>query len=50
MLGELLAQEIEEHTSLQVRREFSLGSTFLCHEAVRQGRVDGYVEYTGTAW
>ena len=50
LLGELLAQEIEEHTSLQVRREFSLGSTFLCHEAVRQGRVDGYVEYTGTAW
>ena len=50
LLGELLAQEIEEHTSLQVRREFSLGSTFLCQEAVRQGRVDGYVEYTGTAW
>jgi osmoprotectant transport system permease protein len=50
LLGELLAQEIEEHTLLQVRREFSLGSTFLCHEAVRQGRVDGYVEYTGTAW
>ncbi|MCP9778723.1 MULTISPECIES: glycine betaine ABC transporter substrate-binding protein [unclassified Cyanobium] len=50
LLGELLAQEIEELTSLQVRREFSLGSTFLCHEAVRQGRVDGYVEYTGTAW
>ena len=50
LLGELLAQEIEEQTSLQVRREFSLGSTFLCHEAVRQGRVDGYVEYTGTAW
>ena len=50
LLGELLAQEIEEHTSLQVKREFSLGSTFLCHEAVRQGRVDGYVEYTGTAW
>ena len=41
LLGELLAQEIEEQTSLQVRREFSLGSTFLCHEAVRQGRVDG---------
>jgi glycine betaine/choline ABC-type transport system substrate-binding protein len=35
---------------LQVRREFSLGSTFLCHGAVRQGRIDGYVEYTGTAW
>jgi osmoprotectant transport system permease protein len=50
LLGELLAQEIEAHTALQVRREFSLGSTFLCHGAVRQGRIDGYVEYTGTAW
>jgi osmoprotectant transport system permease protein len=50
LLGELLAQEIEAHTTLQVKREFSLGSTFLCHEAVRQGRIDGYVEYTGTAW
>ena len=50
LLGELLAQEIEARTALHVKREFSLGSTFLCHEAVRQGRVDGYVEYTGTAW
>lgn len=50
LLGELLAQEIEAHTALQVKREFSLGSTFLCHEAVRQGKIDGYVEYTGTAW
>jgi osmoprotectant transport system permease protein len=50
LLGELVAQEIEAHTALQVKREFSLGSTFLCHEAVRQGRIDGYVEYTGTAW
>jgi osmoprotectant transport system permease protein len=33
-----------------VKREFSLGSTFLVHEALRRGRIDGYVEYTGTAW
>ncbi|MEB3305780.1 MAG: glycine betaine ABC transporter substrate-binding protein [Cyanobacteriota bacterium] len=50
ILGELLAQEIEARTPLHVRREFSLGSTALVHEAVRQGRIDGYVEYTGTAW
>lgn len=50
ILGELLAQEIEANTPLRVRREFSLGSTFLVHEALRQGRLDGYVEYTGTAW
>ncbi|MEB3168374.1 MAG: glycine betaine ABC transporter substrate-binding protein [Synechococcaceae cyanobacterium] len=50
LLGELLAQEIEARTPLRVRREFSLGSTFLLHQALRQGRLDGYVEYTGTAW
>ena len=50
ILGELLAQEIEARTPLRVKREFSLGSTFLLHEAVRQGRIDVYVEYTGTAW
>lgn len=41
ILGELLAQEIEARTPLRVKREFSLGSTFLLHEAVRQGRIDG---------
>jgi len=50
ILGELLAQEIEAKTPLRVKREFSLGSTFLVHEALRRGRIDGYVEYTGTAW
>jgi osmoprotectant transport system permease protein len=50
LLGELLAQEIESRTALRVKREFSLGSTFLIHEAVRRGRIDGYVEYSGTAW
>jgi osmoprotectant transport system permease protein len=50
ILGEWLAQEIEAHTDLRVRREFSLGSTSLLQQALRSGRLDGYVEYTGTAW
>ena len=50
ILGELLAQEIEADTPLRVRREFSLGSTALLHQALRSGGLDGYVEYTGTAW
>jgi osmoprotectant transport system permease protein len=50
ILGELLAQQIEADTSLTVQRDFGLGGTFLCHEAVRSGRIDGYVEYSGTAW
>jgi osmoprotectant transport system permease protein len=50
ILGELLAQQIEAETPLKVKRDFGLGGTGLIHEAVRSGRIDGYVEYTGTAW
>ncbi|MCT0231013.1 ABC transporter permease subunit [Synechococcus sp. CS-1324] len=50
LLGELLAQQIERHSALRVKRQFSLGGTAICQEAVRSGRIDGYVEYTGTAW
>jgi osmoprotectant transport system permease protein len=50
ILGEMLAQQIERHTPLKVKRQFDLGGTFVLHEAVRRGQVDGYVEYTGTAW
>jgi osmoprotectant transport system permease protein len=50
ILGELLAQRIENNTPLKVKRQFDLGGTFVLHEAVRRGQVDGYVEYTGTAW
>ncbi|CAK6689125.1 glycine betaine ABC transporter substrate-binding protein [Synechococcus sp. CBW1107] len=50
ILGELLAQQIERHSSLQVERQFSLGGTAICQEAVRSGRIAAYVEYSGTAW
>ncbi len=50
ILGELLAQQIEAATPLTVKRDFGLGGTGLIHAAVRSGRIDGYVEYTGTAW
>jgi osmoprotectant transport system permease protein len=50
LLGELLAQQIERHSTLQVDRQFSLGGTAICQEAVRSGRIAAYVEYTGTAW
>ena len=49
ILGELLAQQIENNTPLKVDRRFSLGGTFICHEAVKAGKIDGYVEYTGTS-
>ncbi|WP_016953062.1 glycine betaine ABC transporter substrate-binding protein [Anabaena sp. PCC 7108] len=50
ILGELLAQQIENHTKLKVDRRFNLGGTFIAHEAVKAGKIAGYVEYTGTAF
>ena len=49
LLGELLAQQIEHRTDLRVERRLNLGGTFLCHQALRSGKIDLYPEYTGTA-
>jgi osmoprotectant transport system substrate-binding protein len=49
ILGELMAQQIEAHTSLKVERRFYLAGTYICHQAVLAGRIDAYPEYTGTA-
>jgi osmoprotectant transport system substrate-binding protein len=49
VLGELLAQEIEAMTGEPVDRRFYLAGSYLCQQALVSGRIDGYVEYTGTA-
>jgi osmoprotectant transport system substrate-binding protein len=49
VLGELLAQEIEAVTGEPVDRRFYLAGSYLCQQALVSGRIDGYVEYTGTA-
>jgi osmoprotectant transport system substrate-binding protein len=49
MLGELLAQEIEARTHLNVERRFYLAGTYICQQAILSGRIDIYPEYTGTA-
>src|SRR4051812_1075638 len=49
VLGELLAQEIEVVTSQRVERRFYLAGSYLCQQALVSGRIDAYVEYTGTA-
>lgn len=49
VLGELLAQEIEATTGERVDRRFYLAGSYICHQALVSGRIDGYVEYTGTA-
>ncbi|HEU5339791.1 glycine betaine ABC transporter substrate-binding protein [Edaphobacter sp.] len=49
VLGELLAQEIEATTGERVDRRFYLAGSYMCNQALVSGRIDGYVEYTGTA-
>ena len=49
VLGELLAQEIEATGGGVVERRFWLAGSYLCQQALVSGRIDGYVEYTGTA-
>jgi len=48
-LGELLAQEIEAKAHLKVERRFYLAGSYICQQALVAGRIDAYVEYTGTA-
>lgn len=49
VLAEVLAQQIESLTSLQVERRFYLQGTLICQQAILSGRLDMYPEYTGTA-
>jgi osmoprotectant transport system substrate-binding protein len=49
VLGELLAQEIEANSSVTVERRFYLAGSYICQQAMVAGRIDGYVDYTGTA-
>jgi len=49
VLGELFAQEIEAAGGGKVERRFWLAGSYLCQQALVSGRIDGYVEYTGTA-
>ncbi len=54
VLGELLAQEIEAVSAqnghpLKVERRFYLAGSYICQQALISGRIDAYVEYTGTA-
>ena len=49
VLGELLAQEIEAKSGLRVERRFYLAGSYIANQALIAGRIDAYVEYTGTA-
>jgi len=49
ILGELIAQQIENQTNVKVERRFYLAGTYICQQAILAGRIDIYPEYTGTA-
>ena len=49
VLGELIAQQIENKIHLSVERRFYLAGTYICQQAILAGRIDIYPEYTGTA-
>ena len=49
ILSEIMAQMIEAHSSIHVVRKYHLDNTFICFQALLNGDIDLYTEYTGTA-
>lgn len=49
VLAELIAQHLEARTGMPVDRRFYLTGSYIAHQALLSGRIDMYVEYTGTA-
>jgi osmoprotectant transport system substrate-binding protein len=49
LLGEIVAQHLEARTHREVTRRFYLAGSYICQQALLAGRMDLYVEYTGTA-
>lgn len=50
ILGEIAAQQIERRLHIPVKRQLNLGGTLLAHQALTNGQIDLYPEYTGTAF
>jgi osmoprotectant transport system permease protein len=48
ILGNMLADLIEDKTDIQVERQLNLGGTQVAFNALNSGDIDLYVEYTGT--
>jgi glycine betaine/choline ABC-type transport system substrate-binding protein len=48
VLGEIYAQALEA-AGYKVEKQLNLGSEVLAFKALKQGEIDGYPEYTGTA-
>ncbi|HUF49097.1 MAG TPA: glycine betaine ABC transporter substrate-binding protein [Vicinamibacterales bacterium] len=50
ILGEMLALLIDEQTDLVADHRSGLGGTLVCFQALQNGEIDLYPEYTGTGW
>lgn len=50
ILGNIVADLIEDKTDLQVERKLNLGGSQVTFSAINKGDIDAYVEYTGTAY
>jgi osmoprotectant transport system substrate-binding protein len=49
ILGEIVAQHLENRLHTEVTRHLNMGGTLLVHQAIVNGEIDVYPEYTGTA-
>lgn len=50
ILGNMVADIIEDRTDIKVNRKLDLGGTQVCFGALQSGDIDMYVEYSGTAY
>ncbi|WP_040208707.1 ABC transporter permease/substrate-binding protein [Neobacillus jeddahensis] len=48
ILGNMLADLVENKTDIKVERKLNLGGTQVAFSAIQSGDIDVYVEYTGT--
>jgi osmoprotectant transport system substrate-binding protein len=49
ILGEIVSQLLEHSARVPIERRFYLAGSYICQQAMLAGRIDTYVEYTGTA-
>jgi len=49
ILGKIMVTLLQDR-GIPVKDRTSLGGTNVCREALEQGQIDVYMEYTGTAW
>lgn len=49
VLGEIVAQHLENRMQQKITRRLNLGGTLLVHQSVMNGEIDVYPEYSGTA-